>query len=81
MSGTDPEFLAMRSINRALETLPTQSSKQRVVRWCVSRTFDESVKQASVVDGGVNPDAIDNKPEVSIRPPDQVAAQTASPMQ
>lgn len=53
---TDPEFLAMRTIDRALKTLPDQTAQQRVVDWCVSKVQSPLLQKSEVA---INP-AIQN---------------------
>lgn len=46
---TDPEFLAMRQFSRTLENLPDDATRQRVIRWVVSKVFDKSTAATPVV--------------------------------
>lgn len=36
---TDPEFLAMKSIKRSLDSLPDEATRKRVVDWTVAKTY------------------------------------------
>lgn len=54
---TDPEFLAMRSIKRSLDTLPDQETRQRVVNWVtdkVNSPQNKSLNQVTPTNGQVD---------------------------
>jgi hypothetical protein len=55
---TDPEFLAMRTFDRVLKGLPDTATRQRVINWVVSKTYDNTTKIPPVIPETVDAPAI-----------------------
>ncbi len=52
---TDPEFLAMKSIQRAIESLNGPTTRRRVIDWAVSKVHTS----------GANSEALQHQPVVN----------------